>query len=85
MMGRSALEDLSRDELIFLVRRLRQIVDVREYEIETLEGDLDAARKQLGTVQGRPRPRATPPAREPLMFKPREQLGSRTKGTRPVR
>ena len=79
------MEDLSRDELIFLVRRLRQIVDVREYEIETLEGDLDAARKQLMTAQGRPRPPTTLPAREPLVFKPREQLGSRPKETRPAR
>ncbi len=78
MMGRIALEDLSRDELVFLVRRLRQVVDVRDFEIETLETDLDAARKQLADVQSRSR--ATPP---PLVFKPRTQLGSRATDTRP--
>jgi hypothetical protein len=78
MMGRIALEDLSRDELIFLVRRLRQVVDVRDFEIETLEGDLDAARKQLASVHSRAR--ATPP---PLVFKPRTQRGPRATETRP--
>ncbi|MBV9358906.1 MAG: hypothetical protein JO023_25650 [Chloroflexi bacterium] len=77
-MGRVALEDLSRDELLFLIQRLRQVVDVRDFEIETLERDLDAARKQLASVQTRSRP--TPP---PLVFKPRPELGSRATETRP--
>jgi hypothetical protein len=77
-MGRVALEDLSRDELIFLVRRLRQVVDVRDFEIETLESDLDAVRKQLASAQHRPRP--TP---EPLVFKPRAKVGTRATETRP--
>jgi hypothetical protein len=82
MMGRLALEDLSRDELIFLVRRLRQVVEVRDFEIETLERDLDAVHRRLAGVQSQSR--ATPSPREPLRFKPRTEVGARATERRPL-
>jgi hypothetical protein len=47
------LETLSRDDLIVLVQRLRRVVDVRELEIRSLEGELDAAHDQLAALSER--------------------------------
>jgi hypothetical protein len=50
-MGRTSLQELTRDELIHVVLRLRRIIDVRDIEITGLERELEAARRRLGTTR----------------------------------
>jgi hypothetical protein len=50
-MGKTAVHELTRDELICLVNRLRRVLDVRDLEIAGLEQELERAQERLAVIR----------------------------------